>query len=729
MKRKRLADMRNARTGGADAPAEPIPVPAATVRNAPVQESKTSAMDSFIADVLAGSRCASPVPPAAAAAPAPVVEGKSNDEKIKSFSIVKCNNVVDIAPVEVVTYDKGCQTEEEDMAFLPQADSDAPTFLGSDQYDKRHSRRIPNPLKPTLSWHSDGLHTAQHIANSVSASIGQLAAKEHLRAKALSDEERGALLSDAAFMSFLGSRSLFVERALEQNVQQDILKDYALDSRNQHQRTGTNAFEVIAPYEDDHVRGRPVMDVKYSGLQNDLFLVAYGARTASSGNITAPKGGMSAANVAEDSSPGLVYVWSSALHKRPEFRFQAMSAVLTAAFHISEPHVVLGGCYNGQIVLWDMRLNKTLPAYRSSLTGKGHKHPVYAMSMLASSSTPSIPPNNELITLSIDGLLCHWDVSQLSDPVIMVNILLQSVPKNTPAMNMLASPQALDAVNPTSNGPLNTCCMATVTTGDSHIAHLVIGSGSGHMLSVGLPVKPSAANVKQCDAHFGLITALHAHPSSSTKYRYLLLTCALDWSIRLWHLHLGGGKPLLDFVNTSCDYFAAVQWCPIHPAVFASITSGGRLAIWNIARSTTEAVDSINVLSRDSTDEVAVAPVSSAPAVAAALLMGSKSTSNVLMLGATAKNPSNPLSLLQKTHTMVSMPTSAAAAAAHPSTPSGTVALCRLNWTADGQSLILGDSMGNVHCVRVHGSVTNLTPQDEHKLEMVLLAATESVVR
>ena len=44
--------------------------------------------------------------------------------------------------------------------------------------------------------------------------------------------------------------------------------------------------------------------------------------------------------------------------------------------------MVLGGCYSGQILLWDMKGNKTLPVQRSSMSGKGHKHPDYAMAMI-----------------------------------------------------------------------------------------------------------------------------------------------------------------------------------------------------------------------------------------------------------------------------------------------------------------------------------------------------------
>ena len=70
----------------------------------------------------------------------------------------------------------------------------------------------------------------------------------------------------------------------------------------------------------------------------------------------------------EDTSLGLVCIWSKDLHRRPEFKFVASSPVLTALFHPSEEQLVLGGCYSGQILLWDMK-SKSLPVQRSSMSG------------------------------------------------------------------------------------------------------------------------------------------------------------------------------------------------------------------------------------------------------------------------------------------------------------------------------------------------------------------------
>jgi WD40 repeat protein len=72
-------------------------------------------------------------------------------------------------------------------------------------------------------------------------------------------------------------------------------------------------------------------------------------------------------------------------------------------FHPQDPHLLFGGCYNGQILLWDMRM-KSLPVQRSSMSGRGHRHPVYAMSMSGIGATM------ECVTVST-GKTLHYLLS------------------------------------------------------------------------------------------------------------------------------------------------------------------------------------------------------------------------------------------------------------------------------------------------------------------------------
>ena len=69
------------------------------------------------------------------------------------------------------------------------------------------------------------------------------------------------------------------------------------------------------------------------------------------------------------------------------------------------------------IVLISIAIKSSILCLRYS-SGKGHKHPVYSMCLArrAASST-STSSDWILITASTDGLLCHWDLENLNEPL------------------------------------------------------------------------------------------------------------------------------------------------------------------------------------------------------------------------------------------------------------------------------------------------------------------------
>ena len=162
------------------------------------------------------------------------------------------------------------------------------------------------------------------------------------------------------------------------------------------------------------------------------------------------------------------------------------------------------------------------------------------------------------------------------------------------------------------------------------------------------------------DAHYGLVTSVSMHPIANHKYRHLLLSCSLDWTIKLWNAQ-NLAQPIYEFVSPTCDYVCDAQWSPVHPAVFATITSSGKLCVWNLSKSVTEPLEIITVLRHDEIKKSGVA-----------------------------------------------------------------VALNRTVWMRDGQQLLIGDSAGVVHRVKLQTNYAVVSAGEENKLEMILHAAIRS---
>jgi dynein intermediate chain len=84
--------------------------------------------------------------------------------------------------------------------------------------------------------------------------------------------------------------------------------------------------------------------------------------------------------------------------------------ITSACFYPYSNNTIIGGCYNGQLLLWDLR-TKSLPVQRTGLSSSGHKYPVYSLNVVGTQIA------NNIVSISNDGKLCSWDIKAFSTPV------------------------------------------------------------------------------------------------------------------------------------------------------------------------------------------------------------------------------------------------------------------------------------------------------------------------
>jgi dynein intermediate chain len=163
------------------------------------------------------------------------------------------------------------------------------------------------------------------------------------------------------------------------------------------------------------------------------------------------------------------------------------------------------------------------------------------------------------------------------------------------------------------------------------------------------------------DAHFGLLTSISPHHSSARVFKNLLLTSSVDWTVKLWNLSLSA-TPLMEFFTPSYDYVCGVEWSPVNAPVFATITSGGAVNLWNLSKSIMEPVDT--------------------------LMINKSPTANSQSGRAVASSP----------------------------------ALNKFAWMKDGRKMIVGDGGGLVHLVSVQDAAAVSKQGDESKFEHMLFS-------
>lgn len=264
---------------------------------------------------------------------------------------------------------------------------------------------------------------------------------------------------------------------------------------------------------------------------------------------------------------------------RAEYSFHATSDILTAKFHPFYPNLVVGGSYSGQVLLWDTRARSHSPVQQTSLTGAGHSHPIYSLSIVGTHNAHNV------ITTSTDGVMCSWATDMLSIP--QQHLLLRGPPPpSTGLLPNTRSPFAKDlAVTCAAFPPSQTTYfLAGTESGPIYLCHRHDRAGAPAGVDSTISYRGHAAPVMSLDFH----SAAGPHNLGD-----LVLSTGLDWGIKLWRVKTPTGttadkergkvnnvKPLLEIPRDDAVYDA--KWSPSRPGVFASVDGGGFLEIWDL---------------------------------------------------------------------------------------------------------------------------------------------------
>lgn len=464
---------------------------------------------------------------------------------------------------EGIQYCKTTQTDDErvsvgefsmgsqELAFDDEMSLDEATLqVGS--FDESPTREIRKHLK-NLEFHHFGAGGHQ--------SHKETSDQEHAPASAkmppLSDEEKRKILSSGDFSRFFTQASRVIERALAEEA--DIFIDYINGSRNTAEEKFDKSELLTLNrkiFDEKLTANRGVRAIDFSAFHPELVAVSYDQ------NKDAPL-------LAES----VVNVWNTRFKtSSPEMTFYSSSRVMSMVLDPFQSNIIIGGCYSGQICIWDTRANKKMPVCKTSLSSNAHTQPVLCMKMVGSMNA------HDLITISTDGRICSWSVDNLQQPIEAINLACSKSKKQLSALCLSF---------------LNNSINDLVVGGEE--GELYIGDRLGNKSDV---TKNVAANLSPIAAHLMPITTVDTHRAQgSIDFTGLCLSASLDFCIKLWNLkdQKKREEPLLNLERKHKFYITDIQWSPVHPAVFVSLSSDGTLNLWNLNVNTENPVTSISV--------------------------------------------------------------------------------------------------------------------------------------
>mmetsp|Transcript_20620 Transcript_20620/g.25498 ORF Transcript_20620/g.25498 Transcript_20620/m.25498 type:complete len:723 (+) Transcript_20620:83-2251(+) len=512
------------------------------------------------------------------------------------------------APVKTVeTFAIGTQTEEDD--FPPELTP------SSDDENEEKSAAAPDEGEGTTEEDDDDKKD-----DSGAADASALPAP----VKQLTPAEISSAISSPPFSTFLNSASKKVERLLGAPILADLLLDTDYTYTKDEADTATAASSTEQGYISSRhtytcpqwtTSHRPIADLDFSPHHKELILTSYHTSPTFSSSAhplppptaTTPSSLLTPQPYETTNSDGLLLIYSLAMPTHPENVFTHSSPILTCRFHPTEPHLLLGGCHNGQMCVWDVRSGR-LPVQRSryytaSTAGGGagggangggggassgttaasqHTYPIISLNIIEN--------GRGVVTVSADdGKINLWSLENLRAPAETTCVLRDSV------SSLAIAPESQAIIYGEESGGVGVILPPGGSGGSAAVVPPTSSRGQSRRV-----VRPWE------DGHFGPVTGIAVRSSGKCSWDTkkdrgmqrgfltgsagLVLTCGVDWTTKLWAPAYGVEKPILNFLNPSYDYYSDVEWCPTHPSVFAAGSVNGTLSLWNLATSLDEPI-------------------------------------------------------------------------------------------------------------------------------------------
>ncbi|NXG92861.1 WDR34 protein, partial [Stercorarius parasiticus] len=254
--------------------------------------------------------------------------------------------------------------------------------------------------------------------------------------------------------------------------------------------------------------------------------------------------------------------------RHPDLVVDVPSSVMCLAFHPSQPSLIAGGLFSGELVVWDTSRTEDPVVWRTGMTDDTHTDPVYQVNWLPDAKHRN---HNRLLSVSTDGKILVWREERDGRLALAEGfaVVAQQVPRSTQLKKLTWGEAAVGVTS------------LSFSHFDPHV--FVVGVEGGYSLKCSMAAETLALHRTGSSvplrAPAELAFSPHGGPvysvSCSPFHRQVLnlfLSCGTDGQV---HLHsMLQTQPLLS-LQLSKKYLFCVRWSPVRPLVFAAASGEG----------------------------------------------------------------------------------------------------------------------------------------------------------
>lgn len=335
----------------------------------------------------------------------------------------------------------------------------------------------------------------------------------------------------------MGNALKILERMVNQNADDEIFQDFKYwEDASDAFRDGEGSLLPLWRFHTERSKRKQVTALAWNPKYPDLFSVGYGSYDFMR------------------QGSGMVCCFSLKNTSFPEYTFTTESGVMCLNFHSEHCSLLAVGCYDGIVMVYDVRHKGNRPIYASSIKTGKHTDPVWQVQW----QVEDLAKELNFYSISSDGRVANWTMSKNElkmEPVMQLKLVNTS--KDDPEETLLS-------------GPAGGCCFDFNRVSE-HLFIVGTEEGKIHKCS-------KAYSGQYLETYIGHHMAIYTIRWNPFHPR-VFLSCSADWTVKLWDHNLHTAIMSFDLGNSVGD----VAWSPYSSTVFAAVTSDGKVHVFDLA--------------------------------------------------------------------------------------------------------------------------------------------------
>ena len=322
-----------------------------------------------------------------------------------------------------------------------------------------------------------------------------------------------------------------LERMVNHNAEDEIFQDFKYwEDASDSFRNGEGSLLPLWRFSTERTKRKQVTTVKWNPNYPDLFAVGYGSYDFMR------------------QGSGMLCCFSLKNTSHPEYIFSTESGVMCLDFHPHYHSLLAVGCYDGTVMVFDVRIQGNRPIYSSTIRTGKHTDPVWQVHWQEEDLAKEV----NFFSISSDGQVASWIMSKNElkmEPVMQLKLLS-------------STRDDLDEAN--LSGLAGGCCFDF----NRHSEHLfIVGTEEGKIHKCSKAY--SGQYLETYQGHHMAVYALKWNPFHPRVF----LSCSADWTVKVWDHNSPNPILSFDLGNAVGD----IAWSPYSSTVFAAVSSEGKV--------------------------------------------------------------------------------------------------------------------------------------------------------